>query len=124
MFLTSVVNTSRLETMPSLASAADHIQDLGAYVSASPSSFHAVHEAARRLEEAAFMRLDELEPWEGGPGRFFIIRDGALIAWVVPEGAGPATAFNILGAHHRRPRVAAGRGGGVRRPAAELLAGP
>ncbi|PNI08787.1 M18 family aminopeptidase [Arthrobacter sp. AFG7.2] len=89
--------------MPSLASAADHIQDLGAYVSASPSSFHAVHEAARRLEEAAFMRLDELEPWEGGPGRFFIIRDGALIAWVIPEGAGPATAFNILGAHTDSP---------------------
>ena len=89
--------------MPSLASAADHIQDLGDYISASPSSFHAVHEAARRLEEAAFVRLDELEPWEGGPGRFFIIRDGALIAWVVPEGAGPATAFNILGAHTDSP---------------------
>jgi aspartyl aminopeptidase len=89
--------------MPSLASAADHIQDLGAYVSASPSSFHAVHEAARRLEGAGFVRLDELQPWEGGPGQFFIIRDGALIAWVVPEGAGPATGFNILGAHTDSP---------------------
>jgi aspartyl aminopeptidase len=89
--------------MPSLASAADHIQDLGAYVSASPSSFHAVHEAARRLEEAGFARLDELQPWEGGAGQFFMIRDGALIAWVVPEGAGPATAFNILGAHTDSP---------------------
>ena len=89
--------------MPSLASAADHIQDLGAYVSASPSSFHAVHEAARRLEGAGFARLDELQPWEGGPGQFFIIRDGALIAWVVPEGAGPSTGFNILGAHTDSP---------------------
>jgi aspartyl aminopeptidase len=89
--------------MPSLSSAADHIQDLGAFVSASPSSFHAVHEAGRRLEEAGFVRLDELQPWEGGSGRFFIIRDGALIAWVVPEGAGPATGFNILGAHTDSP---------------------
>lgn len=89
--------------MPSLASAADHIQDLGAYVSASPSSFHAVHEAGRRLEQAGFARLDELQPWEGGPGQYFIIRDGALIAWVVPEGAGPATGFNILGAHTDSP---------------------
>ncbi|HEU4666541.1 MAG TPA: M18 family aminopeptidase [Arthrobacter sp.] len=89
--------------MPSLSSAADHIQDLGAFVSASPSSFHAVHEAGRRLEEADFLRLDELQPWEGGPGRFFIIRDGALIAWVVPEGAGAATGFNILGAHTDSP---------------------
>jgi aspartyl aminopeptidase len=89
--------------MPSLSTAADHIQDLGAYVSASPSSFHAVHEAARRLGEAGFVRLDELEPWEGGAGSFFVIRDGALIAWVVPEGAGPATGFNILGAHTDSP---------------------
>jgi aspartyl aminopeptidase len=89
--------------MPFDSSAADHIRDLGAYVSASPSSFHAAHEAGRRLEEAGFTRLDELEPWEGGPGPFFIIRDGALIAWVVPGGAGPTTGFNILGAHTDSP---------------------
>jgi len=89
--------------MPFESSATEHIQDLGAYVSASPSSFHAAHEAGRRLEDAGFMRLDEQEPWEGGPGRFFIIRDGALIAWVVPEGAGPTTGFNILGAHTDSP---------------------
>ncbi|MGX1163215.1 aspartyl aminopeptidase [Arthrobacter sp. SLBN-100] len=89
--------------MPLPSSAADHIQDLGAYVSASPSSFHAVHEAARRLGEAGFVRLDELEPWEGGAGSFFVIRDGALIAWVAPEGAGPTTGFNILGAHTDSP---------------------
>ena len=89
--------------MPSNSSAADHIRDLGAYVSASPSSFHAVHEAARRLDEAGFTGLDELEPWEGGAGSFYIVRDGALIAWVVPESAGPATGFNILGAHTDSP---------------------
>lgn len=89
--------------MPLPPSAADHIQDLGAYVSASPSSFHAAHEGGRRLEEAGFTRLDELQPWEAGPGSFFIIRDGALIAWVVPEDAGPATGFNILGAHTDSP---------------------
>ncbi len=89
--------------MPLPSSAADHIQDLGAYVSASPSSFHAAHEGGRRLEEAGFTRLDELQPWEGGAGSFFIIRDGALIAWVVPEDAGPTTAFNILGAHTDSP---------------------
>lgn len=89
--------------MPLPSSAADHVQDLGAYVSASPSSFHAAHEGGRRLEEAGFTRLDELQPWEGGSGSFFIIRDGALIGWVVPEGAGPATGFNILGAHTDSP---------------------
>ena len=90
--------------MPSNASSAiDHIQDLGAYVSASPSSFHAVHEAARRLDAAGFTALDELKPWEGGAGGFYVLRDGALIAWVTPKGAGPTTAFNILGAHTDSP---------------------
>lgn len=90
--------------MPSNASAAiDHIKDLGAYVSASPSSFHAVHEAARRLDAAGFTGLDELKPWNGGAGNFYVIRDGALIAWVTPESAGPSTGFNILGAHTDSP---------------------
>lgn len=90
--------------MPSNATAADHIQDLGEYVSASPSSFHAVHEAARRLENAGFTRLDELKPWEPRTsGRFYVVRDGALVAWVLPDGAGPTTGFNILGAHTDSP---------------------
>jgi aspartyl aminopeptidase len=90
--------------MPSNApAAADHIQDLGAYVSASPSSFHAVHEAGRRLDGAGFTSLDELQPWEGGAGKFYVVRDGALIAWVTPESAGPTTGFNILGAHTDSP---------------------
>ncbi|MBT2533488.1 M18 family aminopeptidase [Arthrobacter sp. ISL-48] len=89
--------------MPSPSTAEAHIQDLGAFVSASPSSFHAVHEAAQRLEAAGFTGLDEVEPWEGGAGKYFLIRDGALVAWVVPEGAGPATGFNILGAHTDSP---------------------
>ena len=90
--------------MPSNASAAiDHINDLGAYVSASPSSFHAVHEAARRLDAVGFTALDELQPWDGGAGKFYVIRDGALIAWVTPENAGPTTGFNILGAHTDSP---------------------
>src|SRR6478752_5773885 len=91
--------------MPLPSSAADHIQDLGAFVSASPSSFHAAHEGGRRLEEAGFLRLDELQPWESGPGSFFMIRDGALIDCLVPEGAGPATGFNILGAHTGGPSL-------------------
>ncbi|WP_420179507.1 M18 family aminopeptidase [Paenarthrobacter sp. TA1.8] len=90
--------------MPSNASAAvDHIKDLGEYVSASPSSFHAVHEAARRLDAAGFTALDELQLWDGGAGKFYIIRDGALIAWVTSESAGPTTGFNILGAHTDSP---------------------
>ncbi|OFI36532.1 M18 family aminopeptidase [Arthrobacter sp. SW1] len=89
--------------MPLHATALEHIQDLGEYVTASPSSFHAVHEAARRLDAAGFTGLDEAEAWGSAHGAFYVIRDGALIAWVVPEGAGPATPFNILGTHTDSP---------------------
>ena len=88
------------------ASSLEHIQDLGDYVAASPSSFHAVHEAARRLNAAGFKRLEEAQAWPvptKGGGAFYVIRDGALIAWVVPGGAGPATPFNILGTHTDSP---------------------
>ncbi len=101
---------TRLGAMPTQSTAADHIRDLGAYVTASPSSFHAAHEAARRLDDAGFTGLDELQPWDAaqkadsdGGGKFYVIRDGALIAWVVPAGAGPTTGFNILGAHTDSP---------------------
>ncbi len=93
--------------MPTPSTAEEHIQDLGAYVSASPSSFHAVHEAARRLDAAGFTGLDELQAWPepqaSAAGKFYVIRDGALIGWVVPAGAGPTTGFNILGAHTDSP---------------------
>ncbi|MDF2807166.1 MAG: family aminopeptidase, partial [Cellulosimicrobium sp.] len=36
-----------------------HAQDLATFVEASPSSYHAAHEVARRLEAAGFERLDE-----------------------------------------------------------------
>ncbi|MFE4836838.1 M18 family aminopeptidase [Arthrobacter sp. NPDC056691] len=89
--------------MPLHSSAAEHIRDLGDYVSASPSSFHAAHEGARRLTEAGFTGLDELQPWDATAGKFYVVRDGALIAWVTPEGAGPTSGFNILGAHTDSP---------------------
>ena len=80
-----------------------YIDDFARFIYASPSSYHAVAEAARRLELAGFGRLAESEAWSEEPGRHFIVRDGALIAWVQPLGAGPTTPFRILGAHTDSP---------------------
>ncbi|APX02081.1 M18 family aminopeptidase [Arthrobacter sp. QXT-31] len=89
--------------MPLHSSAAEHIRDLGEYVSASPSSFHAAQEGARRLAAAGFTGLDEAQSWDAAVGKYFVVRDGALIAWVTPAGAGPTTGFNILGTHTDSP---------------------
>lgn len=88
--------------MPS-AAALEHINDLASYVAASPSSFHAAAEAARRLTAAGFTKLREHEAWALSAGKYFVIRDGAIIAWVQPETATATTGFHILGSHTDSP---------------------
>jgi aspartyl aminopeptidase len=80
-----------------------YIDDLAAFVEASPSSYHAAAEVARRVENAGFARLAETDAWPAAPGRYVVVRDGAVIAWVVPEGARATTPFHILGAHTDSP---------------------
>jgi len=83
--------------------APDHIDDLAAFVSASPSSFHAVEEGARRLAAAGFAATDEAAEWDSSAGGHYLVRDGALLAWRIPDGAGPTTPFRIVGAHTDSP---------------------
>jgi len=80
-----------------------HIDDFARFITASPSSYHAAAELARRLDEASFARYSESEEWSGAAGRYYVVRDGAVIAWVQPSGAGPTTPFRILGAHTDSP---------------------
>jgi aspartyl aminopeptidase len=80
-----------------------YIDDLAAFIAASPSSYHAAEEVARRLDDAGFSRLDEADAWESGAGRRYVVRDGAVIAWIQPDGCTPTTPFRILGAHTDSP---------------------
>ena len=73
--------------------APDHIADLIAFVQASPSSYHAAADGARRLAAAGFVEQDEAADWDPAPGGHYVVRDGALVAWRIPDGAGPATGF-------------------------------
>ncbi|MGK4582276.1 M18 family aminopeptidase [Kitasatospora sp. HPMI-4] len=82
-----------------------HTDDLIAYLSASPSPFHAVASAAERLEKAGFRRVQETDAWDAAPGGRYLIRGGALIAWYVPEGAGPETPFRVVGTHTDSPNL-------------------
>ena len=81
----------------------DHLADLAAFVRASPSSFHAAEEAGRRLADAGFGELSERDEWPEEPGRYFVTRDGAVVAWIVPSDVRPATPFRIVGAHTDSP---------------------
>ncbi|MGP9845934.1 M18 family aminopeptidase [Brachybacterium sp. 107] len=79
--------------------------DLGDFVTASPSSFHAVRETARRLQDAGFTELTETAPWGAAEvtGDRFVIRDGSLIAWSTPDGVDTGTPWRIVGSHTDSP---------------------
>ena len=76
------------------------------FVTASPSSYHAAAEVARRLEGVGFARADETVSWEDGlPRRGYAIRDGAIAAWVLPEALGPGAGLRVVGAHTDSPAL-------------------
>ncbi|MGP4109542.1 M18 family aminopeptidase [Streptomyces sp. 4N509B] len=82
-----------------------HADDLMSFLAASPSPYHAVANAAARLEKAGFRQVEEAAAWDGLAGGRFVVRGGALVAWYVPRGATPATPFRIIGAHTDSPNL-------------------
>lgn len=85
--------------------ATQNTNDLAAFVAASPTSFHAAAETARRLTAAGFTALTEKDAWakETANGKYFLLRDGAIIAWVGAPSAPKASGYRILGAHTDSP---------------------
>ena len=80
-----------------------HAEDLADFVDASPSSYHAAAEVARRLQQAGFAALQETDAWPDTPGKYLVVRDGAVIAWIVPQGATAPTPVRVFGAHSDSP---------------------
>lgn len=109
--------------------AQEHAKDLGAFVTASPSSFHAAAEVARRLAAAGFSARAESDTWDHTPGGYYTVRDGAVIAWFIPAGATATTGFHILGSHtdspgfKLKPKPTTGREGWLQ-AGVEIYGGP
>ncbi|SMF62319.1 M18 family aminopeptidase [Streptomyces sp. Amel2xC10] len=84
-----------------------HTDDLMSFLSASPSPYHAVANAAERLEKAGFRQVVETDAWDdtSSTGGRYVLRGGAIVAWYVPEGAGAHTPFRIIGAHTDSPNL-------------------
>jgi len=77
--------------------------DLCRFIDSSPSPYHAVDEAARRLSEAGFVEIgqDDDPP---GPGRHLVRSGGALVAWV-DQGRADDAPVRIVGAHTDSPNL-------------------
>ncbi|MFD8843919.1 M18 family aminopeptidase [Streptomyces pseudogriseolus] len=106
-----------------------HTDDLMSFLAASPTPYHAVANAAERLEKAGFRQVAETDAWDGTAGGKYVLRGGAIIAWYVPEGAGAHAPFRIVGAHtdsptlRVKPRPDSGAHG-WRQVAVEIYGGP
>lgn len=90
------------------------IQSYLQFLDSSPTSYHAVASARQRFLNAGFTELDERDRWDSmGPGAYFVTREGAVAAWIVPSVASEAgegsasvsreTRWRILGAHTDSP---------------------
>ena len=82
------------------------IDDLMAFLDASPSPWHAVDSAIHRLALAGFEPMPLHEPWDDLPRAGFVSRGGALIAFrrAARGHAGRrATPYRIVGAHTDSP---------------------
>lgn len=81
--------------------AAPSLDDLRAFLDASPSPWHAVASAAARLRAAGFEPVEVDEPWDEVPALGYVVRGAALVAFRV--GASSAEPFHVVGAHTDSP---------------------
>jgi aspartyl aminopeptidase len=86
-----------------VAAADDHLDDLVDFIQACPSSYHTAMEVARRLSDAGFVIQAETEAWDSSPGGHVVVRDGAVLAWRIPDGADGLTPFRVIGSHTDSP---------------------
>ncbi|AOZ73445.1 M18 family aminopeptidase [Boudabousia tangfeifanii] len=78
-------------------------EDFAEFVRLSPSSFHAVKTVSERLLAAGWTQQFEDEDWQATPGGHFVVRDGAIIAFMIPESVSPLTPYRIIGGHTDSP---------------------
>ena len=79
------------------------VDELRAFLDASPTPGHAVQAGAAILDAAGFTEVVADGAWEPSANRSYVRRDGSLVAWQVPDGAAPGTPFRIVGAHTDSP---------------------
>lgn len=71
------------------------------FLAQSPSAFHAAETVAARLQAEGFSLDDDAH----APGGHLVVRDGAVVAWWVPEHARPR--FRVVGSHTDSPGLMA-----------------
>ena len=97
------------------------------FIAQSPSAFHAAESVATRLQAVGFSRSNSLNDDAHAPGGHYIVRDGAVVAWWVPDNPNPR--FRVVGSHTDSPGLMAKPDPdivreGFRQAAVEVYGGP
>lgn len=90
-----------------LAARDKYIEGFAEFVTAAPTSYHAVAAVAEALLEAGFTELDEAQAWDAlePGGRAFTRRDGAIIAWRAGSKLTASSPVRVLGCHTDSPSL-------------------
>lgn len=79
-------------------------RDLLTFIDASPSPWHVVATAAEHLNQQGFEALSEVDSWQlKACGRYFVARNGSIIAFVMGQQSPVSTGLNMIGAHTDSP---------------------
>jgi aspartyl aminopeptidase len=84
-------------------SAAAISDDLADFIKAGPSTFHVAAEIGRRLEAEGFSAGSDSGAAGTEDTRRYLVRDGTVVAWHLPQGATAATPVRIIAAHTDSP---------------------
>ncbi|KAF8913804.1 aspartyl aminopeptidase [Gymnopilus junonius] len=91
---------------PTSSEAATHFLK---FVNASPTPFHAVHNAALRLEKAGFQKIREKDEWEKtvqpGGKYYFTRNQAALVAFTLPQEWQQGAGLSIVATHVDSPNL-------------------
>ncbi|KAJ0048096.1 hypothetical protein Pint_15705 [Pistacia integerrima] len=81
------------------------VSDFLQFLNASPTAFHAVDEAKRRLREVGYEQISEKEDWnlEAGKRYFFTRNYSTIVAFAIGKKYVAGNGFHIVGAHTDSP---------------------
>jgi aspartyl aminopeptidase len=75
------------------------------HLDASPTPYHAVAAAATLLDDGGFAEVDVDDVVASPPGRGYVRRGGALVAWAVDDAHRASTGLRVVGAHTDSPNL-------------------